>query len=666
MNKKKSTKITREITGITPSKEKKKSWIDQNAIPFIFFVFAFILYGNTLFYDYTLDDAIVIKDNAFTKKGFDGIGEIFSYDSFTGFFGKQKSLVAGGRYRPLSIASFAVEYQVFGGLNPLISHLINILLYALTAWLIYNVFLMLLKSGKKNEWYFGIPFLTAILFMAHPVHTEVVANIKGRDELFALIFSLVSTALTIRYLEKGKLWLLPVSGVSFFLGLLSKENTVMFLAVIPLAVYFFTEAGLKKIITVMTPLVLSTFLFLMMRYLVLGYLDSPELPKELLNNPFLGATPSQKFGTILYTFGLYLKLLIFPQPLTHDYYPYQIPLIGLTDWRSLITFAIYLGLLIYSLTALSKKRLPAFGILFYLVTLFIVSNILFPVGTFMNERFIYMPSLGFTLILAWFFGDKLRSFIPRRDNYKLVSGIVLVVIVLLYTGKTISRNPAWKDDFTLFTTDVLVSGNSTKCTTAAGGKYLEKAQETADTTLKRQYFEKSVKYLEKSVTIYPANKNGLLLLGNAHAIYKQDYRGAIEQYMKIFAFDPSDALAYQNTIKILNTMNNPAEVDYMLQVCHTLYAINPASGDVNYLMGKILGQYKGNLDSSEVYLLRAVSLSPENPAPYKDLGVLYGIRQQYRKALEMFTKASELDPKDEQVKQNITITNRFIGQGRKK
>lgn len=639
----------------------EKPVLNKGIPVFIIFIFAFLLYGNTLLNDYTLDDCIVIKDNSFTKKGFAGIKEIFSYDSFTGFFGKQKNLVSGGRYRPLSIASFAVEYQFFGGLNPFMGHLFNILFYALTGWLIFILFKLLIRPNTKREWYFGIPFLTTILFMAHPVHTEVVANIKGRDELFALIFSLLSLILTLNYLKKAKSWLLAGSGFFFFLGLLSKENTIMFLLIIPLAVFFFTNSNPKKVFLSIVPLIISTIIFLYIRYLVLGYFNSSEIPKELLNNPFLGATSFQKFGTILYTLGLYLKLLFFPSPLTHDYYPYHVPLVGLLDLRSLIPLFIYLGLLGYALSRLRRKTLPSFGILFFLITLFIVSNILFPVGTFMNERFIYIPSLGFSLILAWFFGEKLLMMIKKDRDYQRIAGTSLIIILLLFSVKTVSRNLAWKDDFTLFTTDVNVSSNSTKCTTSAGGKYLEKAQATADPALKQKYFDESLKYLNKALSIYPANTSGRLLLGNALAMAHQDYKGAVDEYMKVISMDPGNPNAYSNAIKVLNSMNRPEDADYMLQVCYRLKTVNPASGDINYLIGKVYGQYKGNLDSSEVYLLRAVTLSPGNPSAYKDLGVLYGMKQQLDKALKMLKKANELDPDDASTKHNLDMTYELMG-----
>ena len=79
----------------------------------IIFALTFWLYGNTLFNGYALDDAIVITQNEFTKKWIDGIKDVLTTEGFTGFFGTKKNLVAGGRYRPLSLVTFAVEYSMF-------------------------------------------------------------------------------------------------------------------------------------------------------------------------------------------------------------------------------------------------------------------------------------------------------------------------------------------------------------------------------------------------------------------------------------------------------------------------------------------------------------------------------------------------------------------------
>jgi len=308
----------------------------------IFILLAFILYGQTLSYDYALDDSIVIKKNEFTKQGVAGIGDILANDTFVGFFGKKKNLVAGGRYRPLSVVTFAIEYELFG-LNPGISHFINILLYALTAILLFKLLSLLLVRFKPKLWYLSIPFLTTILFMAHPVHTEVVANIKGRDEIMTLLGSLIAMWYTLKYLEKKHYKYMIYSFIAFFLAFLSKENTVTFLAVIPFAVYFFTDYSLKDNLKSLIPLLAATFLFLFIRYKILGGFSTP-VAKELMNNPFLNASEGEKFATIFYTLLLYIKLLIFPHPLTYDYYPKQIPIIGWGDIRAWGSLLVYMAL----------------------------------------------------------------------------------------------------------------------------------------------------------------------------------------------------------------------------------------------------------------------------------------------------------------------------------
>jgi len=156
----------------------------------IIVLFAFILYGNTIPNDYALDDAMVITDNKYTQKGIEGIKNIFLYDSFKGFSETYLNGVAGGRYRPLSIATFAFEHQFFGN-NPHISHFINVCLYAITCVLLFIILSALLKKFSQSSWYNSIPFIASVLFLAHPVHTEVVANIQFLDELLSLPFSFI-------------------------------------------------------------------------------------------------------------------------------------------------------------------------------------------------------------------------------------------------------------------------------------------------------------------------------------------------------------------------------------------------------------------------------------------------------------------------------------------
>ncbi|HEX5113467.1 MAG TPA: hypothetical protein VFV79_11500, partial [Saprospiraceae bacterium] len=207
----------------------------------ILMVVAIGLYWTCVRFGYVLDDQIVITDNTFTKKGVDGIWDILSTESFSGYFGGQQDLVAGSRYRPLSIVTFAIEQSIFGS-NPFERHLVNLLLYGLLGLLIFRIFSILIPEKENSPWLLSIPFLTAALYLFHPVHSEVVANIKGRDEIMTAIGALGALYFVLKYLPTKKIVWLILSGISMFLGLMSKENALTFLAVIPLTLYFFTKA----------------------------------------------------------------------------------------------------------------------------------------------------------------------------------------------------------------------------------------------------------------------------------------------------------------------------------------------------------------------------------------------------------------------------------------
>jgi len=402
MTRNKRQKIKIPETGNIPVESKKS---DYRIIYYIIFILAFILYANTISHDYALDDAIVITENEFTKKGFGGFKDILSTELFTGFFGKKKDLVVGGRYRPLSLITFAIEYELFG-LNPHISHLINILLYAFTGSILFYVLSGLLNHFPSKKWYFSLPFWITIFYIAHPVHTEVVANIKGRDEIISLLGALLTFRFLLQYLNTQKIKFTIYGFFSFFLALLSKEIAITFVVTIPLAIYFFSEQRLKNILTVTVPLILSSILYLIIRHAVLGS-PTVKIADELMNNPFLYASTAEKFATIFYTWGLYLKLLFFPHPLTYDYYPFHISIINWLDLRAIISLIIYLFLGLYALFGIKKKNIISFGILFYLISFSPVSNFFFPIGVFMNERFLFVASLGFTIIVAYLFLNKL-------------------------------------------------------------------------------------------------------------------------------------------------------------------------------------------------------------------------------------------------------------------
>jgi Flp pilus assembly protein TadD len=625
----------------------------------IIFLSAILLYANTFNHDYALDDAIVITDNIYTQKGISGIKDIFRNDSFTGFFKEKKELVPGGRYRPFSIATFAIEYEIFGE-KPGISHIINVILYALTGILIFVIFSKLTIHKETGKNFLTLPFICALLFIFHPVHTEVVANIKGRDELLAFLFSLWALLFAINYLHSNNIRHLILSGILIFIALLSKENAIVFILLVPLTIYYFTETTVKKTFVTAVPLLISAAVFLIIRQIVLGEFSS-EPSDELMNNPFLHASPAQKYATIFYTLGNYIRLLFYPHPLTYDYYPYHIGLTGFNNPLVILSIIIYVIIIIIAIAGIKSGYTISYAVLLYVLPLIPVSNLIFNVGTFMNERFIYFSSLGFCLVIAYILTAKLPAILNRK-LYIISVSIILISVLILYSIKTISRNKAWKDDFTLFTSDVKISSNSAKSNCTAGGALLEKAQEINNNAARNNYLIQALKYLNKAVEIHPDYVDALRLLGNAYYELNKDINMSFYFYKQVLLRNPYDEVTYNNIHTILNKYDS---IDHKISIYEEILKINARRFDINYKLGNLYGKYKNNIPEALKYLKTAAFINPDNKELCKDLGVAFGMSGEFDKSAKWLEKAIILDPDDYTIYINLVITYQRMGNNKK-
>ncbi len=616
----------------------------------IFLALAFVLYGNTLGHKYCLDDAIVIARNEFTKKGMEGIPDIFTTESFTGFFGKQKELVSGARYRPLSITTFAIEQEFFHG-NTMISHFINILLYALTAFFIYLILKNILKG--TNAVYEYMPFITAILFLFHPIHTEVVANIKGRDEILALLLSLAGCYAVIKYLEKQNRILLISGALLWFMALLSKENAIVFWALMPMMLFMKGIREQKIYIPPVIAFTIAAIVFLFIRYLVIG--GASGVSNELMNDSFLHATSQQKYATIFYTLWKYITLLVYPATLTFDYYPYHISLVDWSNAGALAGLITYLVLIVAVLWCVRKNFFITLSLSIYLLPLLPVSNLFFPIGTFMSERFIYFSSLGFCLLVALAFS---ASFKIHGKHWKYGLFVIFGLVLFLYSIKTIGRNRAWYSDYTLFTTDVKTSFNSAKSNCSAGGVLLESTDTIADLQRKNNTINQSITYLKRAVTIHPKYFDAWLLLGNAYFKKENSADSALWCYTTILSYDSSHELAFKNSMALVNREKNG---DMKLAILEQLRPYKTDDYQVNYLLGTIYGKEKNDLDKAIAYLTKAVSVNPNGKDAFIDLGVAYGLKRDFGKSAEALQKALEIDPSDAGVYINLGVTYQNLG-----
>lgn len=511
----------------TPSNSpfKQQFWQNHKWEALLLILLPFILYGSTATFDYVLDDKIVLTENAFVNQGFDGVKDIFQTESFTGFLGQQQDLVVGARYRPLSIATFAVEYEIWGQ-DPALSHLINVLLYALCGLIMFRAIYLLVPNKKDAPWFRGVSFAAALLFILHPVHSEVVANIKGRDEILALLFSLLTFYYIFKYIIEKKVLDIVLGSVCFFLGILAKENTLTFLGVIPLAMALFTKMPLKRYLSVMGPLLGVTILYMIIRVDIIGYLlSSGNEVTALMNNPFVESTTGEKFATITYTMGRYLGLSILPHPLTHDYYPYHIPIMSWGDWQVLVSLVLNLGLIAFGIWQWKRNRVLTFCIGFYFLTISITSNILFPVGTFMNERFLFMPSVGFCLAVSYILFRKLPQWLKSANTASMVGLVLAGVMALGFTVKTFTRVPAWKDNHALNEAAITVSVNSARANQyyaySLYEKYVEdrdiaKVGGTPDPEKQRALLTEALPYVNRALEIHPTYHDAITCKGGIH------------------------------------------------------------------------------------------------------------------------------------------------------
>ena len=603
----------------------------------LIFLFGFLLYANTFQHEFVLDDAIVFSENNFTKNGINGWRGIFSKDTFYGFFqqdGKEQ-LVAGGRYRPFSLATFALEVSLFG-VQPTSGHIINALLYGLLGVILFEC-LVLLHMER------GLSIAIALLFISHPLHTEVVANIKGRDEIFSLLFALLALYFFLLHLKKSSPKFLGWIGLFYFLSLLSKENSLTFIGIFPLTAWYIGEKEWKKVAVGIFPTLIGIGIFLWIRAVVIGPIDlTPGM--EWMNNPFLKIQDNvyvlmdvwERTALIMQSWIKYQQLLIFPFPLSHDYYPLALPMLRITHPIVIFSLLFHLALILLIVLLRSERKDFSFGMLFFWITFSMVSNVVFPIGTHLSERFMFMPSLGWIIAVT----SIMRWWIPQ-SFHKVLLGIVLIAFATL----TFARNMSWKTNYTLFSNDIQVVPNSAKLNNALGGILIEKSLEQEVNN--EEYLNQALGYLGKAISIHPNYKNAHLLKGNAN-LYLGLFEQAVKDYNNALAIDPNYfearnnlSVAYRDGGRYFG--EREGNLDKAIEWLQLAAQVRADDYEVYRLLGVALGS-KGNNGEAVQWFLKAVELEPNNGSAWYNLAIAYYNLGDLRQGASSMERAKQLDP----------------------
>ncbi|MCW3123151.1 MAG: bacteriophage receptor, outer rane subunit [Flavipsychrobacter sp.] len=448
-------------------------------------VLAFVFYGNTVNNGYALDDTIVIVQNEYVLEGISGIPDILTkdgYDSYYKHLGSSNQ-VSGGRYRPLSFITFAIEQQFLGAVpqdkvdsvsqhtllpemaspyeqqflhNMHVRHFFNVLWFTLSVIvLLYFLRYVVFRAEPL------IAFLAVLLFTIHPIHTEAIANVKSRDEILSLLFIGLTFIFAFKYKELNKKWLLALALTSYFLAFMSKEYAITLIALLPLSFYLFNCYSVRKSLITTLPYLAVVVLYVMIRLSIMNGMPTRNeiADSDIQVNPYAYASGSEKIATEIATSLNYLKLLIYPHPLSADYSYNQIPYRDFSSplvWFSLV---VHLGLLFNLFCFFKKRSVLCFGVAFYLFNLLLVNNFIFDIGATMGERLIYHSSFGFAIVLAWLLYKGMELVKPAIAGRVGLAGLLMLIIVLCgFT--TIQRNKDWKSDFILFNHDINVVPNS--------------------------------------------------------------------------------------------------------------------------------------------------------------------------------------------------------------
>ena len=176
--------------------------------------------------------------------------------------------MAGIHYRPIPQIIFALQYEIFGN-DPMAGHVVNSVFYAFLCMLLFVTLFRLLSTHMQDRT-LPIVLATTLLFASHPVHAEVVANIKSLDEILALTGALGALLFSLKYYAARELKYLIASGLFFLLGVFSKENALTFLLVIPVSLYLFRKPSRAVVLRTLSPLIVVTLLLFIIRGILLS------------------------------------------------------------------------------------------------------------------------------------------------------------------------------------------------------------------------------------------------------------------------------------------------------------------------------------------------------------------------------------------------------------
>ena len=527
-HKKPLQKKTANKAAVISNEKNKEIWMNKKVHYLLFFLLAFLLYGWTYNFDYSVDDKFILSTIYNTE------------NTFAGFVSLFKTWFAGADYRPISFVTFWLERYIAGVPNPHISHIVNVFLFACILCKVYD-FIIVSRLYADSKTLVLLAILSCFIFAIHPNHVSVVANIKARDNLLSMLFGLFAAIQLIYYFDSKKIVRVFLFIVFITLAFLSKLDAYIFIIAPLMVLFFFREIDRKKILINGA----ITFGLFMLAFLILGIFKTLPNKDEYIfsmgfdENPLIANyTFINKIAVTLTSLFYYLKFLVIPTGYYFFFGYNQIPLTGLFTLVNLSSFLILLILGFFSYKTYKTNRIYTFSFLFFLMSIAYALNFYTLVAGIVMDKYNFIASLGFCIALSAVFID-----VSASASFKIFKNPILILIAFLFTFFTVYRTKDWKNSFTLIEKDMPHLTQSANANRMASGLYINTAlDEELMPNPNKNRLDSLINigqtYAINGLKIYDKVPDLWELLGLSY-FYKKDFSNALNCFLKSKEVDSS-------------------------------------------------------------------------------------------------------------------------------
>ena len=481
---------------------------------------------------------------------------------------------------------------------------------------------MLYATLKKlfTNYSYSLVALIVLLYDAHPVHSEVVANIKTLDEMLAALFGFSAWYYFLNITDDSRSDIKNTILFSVFslLTILSKESGIVFFAILPLSLLLIKKVEFKKVVLYSLPFIGATIIFFLLRQNAIdSHVSNPPLP--ILDNVlYIATTLSEKIATRFLTLYLNFKTLIIPYPLAWDYTYQYVYVANFNDYHVILSIAIYAALIFLSIYNLKRNTIISFSILLFFICILPTSNIFFINSTNFAERFLFTASLALPIVLIDLF-SRLFKIDINYYSFKLNNKFTYLVVglILISSGMTLKATSYWKSNLDLFERGVVVCNNNTRAHYNLGQEYWKLAQ-----------------------------KNSIEQATNDYA-YK-----AIDEFKKSLAILPGNFMAMTNLACVYDLTNNLDSSIYFFSKSHEIYSDQPVIiKNIGAVYGKkaAIFESESKTDSAEANYMLALKYDTTNVLAWNNLSLIYYNRNDFSSAFTILEKGLKSN------EENITL-----------